>query len=165
MHAHRLVAIGSGGMGVERGERSIRIAAPARACFEALLDFESYREWQQSVRETRILERDPEGRGSIVETVVDARVTTVRYVLRYAYEPFTRISWDYVEGDVRSVEGDYRFAEGDGVTDVTYRLAVDLGGLGRFVPGEMKRRGAEHMMRSAVEDLRARVEARDSPTA
>jgi ribosome-associated toxin RatA of RatAB toxin-antitoxin module len=158
MHAHRLVALGSVAMGVERGERTVRIAAPARACFEALLDFESYPEWQDSVKETRILERDPEGRGSLVETVIDARVKTVRYVLRYAYEPFTRISWDFVRGDVRSVEGDYRFAEHDGVTDVTYRLAVDVGGVGRFVPGEMKRRAAEHLMRSAVEDLKARVE-------
>ncbi len=132
-------------MAVERGERTVQIAAPARACFEALLDFESYPAWQDSVKETRILERDPEGRGSL---------------LRYAYEPFTRISWDFVKGDVRSVEGDYRFAEHDGVTDVTYRLAVDVGGLGRFVPGEMKRRAAEHLMRSAVEDLKARVEGR-----
>jgi ribosome-associated toxin RatA of RatAB toxin-antitoxin module len=150
-------------MAVERGERTVRIAAPARACFEALIDFESYPAWQDSVKETRVLERDPEGRGSLVETVVDARVKTVRYVLRYAYEPFTRISWDYVEGDVRSVEGDYRLAEHDGVTDVTYRLAVDVGGLGRFVPGEVKRRAAEHLMRSAVEDLKARVEARAGP--
>ena len=149
-------------MGIERGERTIRIAATARACFEALLDFESYPEWQESVKETRILERDREGRGSLVETVIDARVRTVRYVLRYAYEPFTRISWDYVEGDLRSVEGDYRFAEHDGGTDVTYRLAVDVGGLGRFLPGEVKRRAAEHMMRTAVEDLRARVEGPDS---
>jgi ribosome-associated toxin RatA of RatAB toxin-antitoxin module len=149
----------SSAMGLERGERTGRIAAPARACFEALLDFESYPEWQDSVKETRILERDAEGRGSLVETVVDARVKTVRYVLRYAYEPFTRISWDSVEGDVRSVEGDYRFAEHDGATDVTYRLAVDVGGLGRFVPGEVKRRVAEHLMRTAVEDLKARVEA------
>ncbi|MCW3046032.1 MAG: cyclase/dehydrase [Solirubrobacterales bacterium] len=147
-------------MGVERGERSVRIAAPALACFEALLDFESYPEWQDSVKETRVLERDPDGRGSLVETVVDARVRTIRYVLRYAYEPFTLISWDYVEGDARSVEGDYRFAEHDGATDVTYRLAVDVGRLGRFVPGEVKRRAAEHLMSTAVEDLKARVEGR-----
>jgi uncharacterized membrane protein len=160
MHADRLLALGSVAMGVERGEHAVRIAAPARACFEALLDFESYPEWQDSVRETRVLERDPEGRGSLIETVIDARVKTVRYVLRYAYEPFTRISWDYVKGDVRSVEGDYRFAEHGGVADVTYRLAVDVGGLGRFVPGEVKRRAAEHLMRSAVDDLKARVEGR-----
>lgn len=161
MHQSLLaLQVRSSAMGVERGERTVRIAAPARACFEALLDFESYPEWQDSVRETRILERDPEGRGSLVETVVDARVKTVRYVLRYAYEPFTRISWDYVEGDVRSVAGDYRFAEHDGATDATYSLAVDIGGLGRFVPGEVKRRAAEHLMRTAVADLKARVEAR-----
>ena len=145
-------------MPAERAERSIEINASARACFEALLDFESYPAWQDSVLQTRVLERDTEGRGSLVETVVDARIRRIRYVLRYHYEPFTRMWWEYVEGDVRSVEGEYRFDERDGVTVATYRLAVDLGGVGRFVPGEMKRRAAEHLMRSSVEDLKARVE-------
>lgn len=145
-------------MGTERGERSVEIAAPARACWDAILDFESYPEWQSTVKETTVLERDAEGRGEVVEAVVDARVRTLRYVLRYSYEPYARVAWDFVEGDPKSVEGDYVLDERDGVTVATYRLAVDVGGAARLVPGEMKRRAAEYLMSTSVEELKARVE-------
>jgi hypothetical protein len=44
---------------------------------------------------------------------------------------------------------------GDGTTRVTYRLAVDPG---RFLPGPLRRLVAREGARTAIEDLRARVE-------
>jgi ribosome-associated toxin RatA of RatAB toxin-antitoxin module len=133
------------------------IAAPAQACFDAITDFESYPAWQSAVKKCRVHERDEEGRGQIVETVSDARIRTIRYVLRYHYEPPRRVWWDYVEGDVDSVAGDYVFDEREGVTVATYSLEVDPG---FFVPGALRDRAARHIMRTSVRELRDRVERR-----
>ena len=58
--------------------------------------------------------RDGDGRGTLVEFVIDARLREVRYVLRYAFDEPHAIRWDYVEGDVRSVDGDFTFETVDG---------------------------------------------------
>ena len=145
-------------MGLETAHRSIEVDAPPAACFAVVADFESYPAWQPAVRDVRVLERDAQGRGTLVETVVDAKVKQVRYVLEYAYEEPFRIAWDLVEGDPKALEGDFTFDVNDGCTIVAYRMVADLGGIGRFVPGEMRRRATEHLMRSTVEGLKARVE-------
>ena len=103
-------------------------------------------------------ERDAEGRGSLVETVIDARVRRIRYVLAYTYDPPHHVAWDLVEGDPKSVDGEYTFEPAGHGTFVTYRLAVDIGRIGRLVPGDVKRKATEHLMRSSVEELKARVE-------
>ncbi len=145
-------------MGVEQAERTVEIAAPPGACYEAALDFESYPEWQSAVVECHVRERDAEGRGSLVETVVDARVRQIRYVLSYTHEPPHRMRWTLVEGDPKSVDGEYAFEPAGDGTLVTYRLAVDIGRVGMLVPGDVRRKATEHLMRSSVEELRARVE-------
>ena len=146
-------------MGLERAERSIEIGGPPAACFDAVLDFESYPDWQSAVLECDVRERDEEGRGSVVETLVDARVRKLRYVLAYRYDPPHRVSWELVEGDPKAVEGEYLFEPSGHGTLATYRLAVDIGRLGMLVPGDVKRKATEHLMRATVEELRARVEA------
>ena len=146
-------------MGVERAERSIEIGGPPAACFDAVLDFESYPQWQSAVVSCAVRERDAEGRGSIVETVVDAKIKRLRYVLAYTYDPPHRVSWTLVEGDPKSVDGEYVFEPSGHGTLAVYRLAVDIGRAGMMVPGEMKRKATEHLMRSSVQELKARVEA------
>jgi ribosome-associated toxin RatA of RatAB toxin-antitoxin module len=146
-------------MGVDRAERSIEIAGPPSACFDAVVDFESYPAWQSLVQEARVLEWDADGRGIVVETVVEARIRTFRYVLRYAYDEPTSVSWELVEGDVRAVDGEYSFEPAGGNTSATYRLAVDLGRFGRMVPGEMKRKATEHLMKTTIDELKVRVES------
>ncbi len=146
-------------MGVEHAERSIEVDAPVTACFDAVLDFESYPEWQSAVVDCRVRERDAEGRGSVVETVIDAKLRRVRYVLAYTYDPPGGISWELVEGDPKSIDGEYVFAPSGGGTLVTYRLAVDVGRFGALLPGDVKRKATEHLMRSSVEELKTRVES------
>ena len=146
-------------MGVDRAERTLEIGGPPTACFDAVVDFESYPAWQSLVQESLVLERDDEGRGTVVETLVEAKIRTFRYVLRYSYEQPTRVMWDLVEGDVRSVEGEYVFEPSGGKTIATYRLAVDLGRFGRMVPGEMKRKATEHLMGTTITELKDRVES------
>ena len=139
-------------MGSSQAEHSEVVAGSPADCLKALLDFASYPEWQSAVKDAEVLER---GQDPLVEFHVDAKLKTVRYVLRYHHEP-DRLWWDYVEGDVRSVSGSYDLADlGDGTTRATYRLEIDPG---RFVPGPVKKALTDGVMRTSVRELKARVE-------
>jgi ribosome-associated toxin RatA of RatAB toxin-antitoxin module len=143
-------------MGGDRAEETIEIDASPDAVFAAAHDYDTFPEWQSAVRRCEVLERDTEGRGTLVETVSDAKVRELRYVLRYHYEPVRRIWWAYVEGDVASLEGEYVLEDlGDGRTRLTYRLESDLG---IPVPGFLVRRVAKEVMRRSLAELKARAE-------
>ena len=142
-------------MGVSEAAHAEVVAASPQACLDALLDFASYPEWQSAVKDARVVE---DGSDPVVEFRIDAKVKTVRYVLRYHPEPPSRLSWEYVEGDVRSVSGSYELEDlGDGTTRATYRLAIDPG---RFVPGPIRKALTEGVMRVSVRELKQRVEDR-----
>src|SRR3954453_18449223 len=66
--------------------QTAEIDATPERCFEVLTDYERLPEWQGAVRSARVLERDEQGRGAVVEYVVDARVKTVRYRLKQVYD-------------------------------------------------------------------------------
>jgi uncharacterized membrane protein len=135
-----------------RAEHTEVVDAPAASCFAAVADLESHPSWQRAVRSVTVLERDGDGRPAVAESVTDAKVREVRYTLRYAYEPPTRISWTYVRGDAKHVEGEYRFEDlGDGRTRVTHRLDVDAGG--PLVPGRVKQGLAEQAVQSSLRAL------------
>src|SRR4029078_7092509 len=59
--------------------RSTEIAAAPQRCYDALADFERLPEWQGAVRSAEVLERDAQGRGTVVAYEVDAKVKRVRY--------------------------------------------------------------------------------------
>ena len=137
--------------------QTAEIAAPPQRCFDALTDFERLPEWQRAVREVRVLERDDEGRGSIVEYVVDARVKSVRYRLRQIYDEPRRLASEYLGGDFRDFSGEWRFEPlGRSRTHAELDLRIDPG---RFVPGPMRSLIADAVMRRALSDLKAFVEA------
>lgn len=138
-----------------RAKHTAIAAAPVQACFDAITDFASYADWVGSVKSVSVLEDGPE---PLVEFRVDAKVRTIRYVLRYHMEPPQRVWWDYVEGDAKSVEGEYRFEPdpASGGTRLTYELAIDPG---VFLPGPVKKILVEHVMKGSVDDLVRRVEA------
>lgn len=141
-------------MGSHESAHAEVIAGSPAACLEALLDFPSYPEWQSAVKSAEVLEDGP---APVVEFHIDAKLKTVRYVLRYHPEPPSRLWWEYVEGDVRSVAGDYELEDlGDGTTRATYRLDIDPG---RFVPGPVRKLLTEGVMRASVRELKQRVEA------
>ena len=94
--------------------RVAEIDAPPEACFDALTDYERLPEWQGAVRSARVLERDEQGRGAVVEYVVDARFKTVRYRLRQIYDEPHRLGSEYLGGDFRDFSGEWRFTALDG---------------------------------------------------
>lgn len=141
-------------MGASETEHAEVIAGSQAECLEALLDFSTYPDWQSAVKDAEVLER---GSSPVVEFRIDAKLKTIRYVLRYHPEPPSRLWWEYIEGDVRSVSGSYDLEDlGDGTTRATYRLEIDPG---RFVPGPIKKALTEGVMRTSVRELKARVES------
>jgi ribosome-associated toxin RatA of RatAB toxin-antitoxin module len=135
---------------------SLVIEAEPAVCFAAITDYETFPEWQAAVKKVDVLSRDEQGRGLDVRFTIDAKVRQVAYTLRYSYEPPQLVSWDYVDGDVKSVDGDFSFEEhGDGRTLATYSLDIDPG---VWLPGPVKKMLSDQVMKRSVEDLKRRVE-------
>jgi ribosome-associated toxin RatA of RatAB toxin-antitoxin module len=135
---------------------SLVIEAEPAVCFDEITDYETFPEWQAAVKEVVVLSVDEAGLGRDARFSIDARVRSVSYTLRYSYERPHLITWDYVEGDVKSVDGDYVFEDqGDGTTLATYSLDIDPG---VWLPGRVKRMLTEQVMKRSVEDLKRRVE-------
>jgi coenzyme Q-binding protein COQ10 len=136
--------------------QTAEIDATPERCFEALTDYERLPEWQGAVRAARVLERDEEGRGSVVEYEVDARVKTVRYRLKQVYDAPRRLASEYLGGDFRDFSGEWRFEPaGDGRTRAELDLKIDPG---RVVPGPVRGVIADAVMKRALTDLKAHVE-------
>jgi uncharacterized membrane protein len=143
-------------MGVKHAEQQVVIEAAPESCFDALLEYETFPEWQSAVNWVDVITRDDKGRGREVHFEIDAKVKTVRYELEYSYEPPHRIAWRYLGGDIRNVDGEYIFEDrGDGSTLATYSLAMDPG---IWLPDRIARAINRQVMRVSVEELRDRVE-------
>jgi uncharacterized membrane protein len=142
---------------VKHAEQQIVVDGSPDECFDALVDYESFPEWQRAVKSVDVLTRDGDGRGEEVAFEIDAKVRTINYTLRYAYEPPHRITWDYVEGDVKDVDGEMVLEDqGDGTTLATYSLALDPG---VWLPGPLQKVLNDQVMKGSVEDLKRRVES------
>ena len=67
------------------------------------------------------------------------------------------MSWTYVEGTLEDLAGSYTLEPtDDGTTRVTYRLEVALG---KASPSFLMRQAAKQIVRSALGDLKRRVES------
>jgi uncharacterized membrane protein len=144
---------------VKRAEQQIVVEGTPQECFDALVDYESFPSWQRAVRAVEVVTRDSAGRGEEVAFEIDAKVKTVRYTLRYSYEPPHRIAWEYLGGDVKDVDGEMTLEdEGDGTTLATYSLALDAG---VWLPGPVRKILTDQVMKGSVDDLKKRVESDD----
>ena len=144
-------------MGAKRAERQIVVGGTPQECFDALVDFESYPDWQTAVKDCEIRSRDDGGRARRVSFDIDAKVKTVSYTLDYSYDEPSLLTWRYVEGDVKDVNGEFTLEDqGDGTTLATYALRLDAG---VWLPGPIASMLTDGVMQRSVEDLKARVEA------
>jgi ribosome-associated toxin RatA of RatAB toxin-antitoxin module len=142
------------------GEGSIEVEASAADCYGLVVQLERYPEWQSQVKAATVLERDGDERPLVVETKSDARVKLIRYVLRYRHEPPHRMSWTYVDGDVKDATGHYAFEALDsGLTKATYSLAVDPGRrLGLMLRGPLADKVRQYILETTLEELKQTVE-------
>ena len=149
-------------MGTIRGERTVEIDAPIQRVFEVAADLEHAPEWQHSLKDVEVHERDGDRRAAIVDTVYDAKVRTIHSRLRYVYEPPTRLTGDQERGDVKDVHGWWRLEDlGSGRTRATYGLEVDPGRmLGLLLRGPAEGKVRDFLLDGAAEGLKERAEAR-----
>ena len=146
-------------MGLNWAEHTEEIEAPVEICFDAIVDYESFSRWQDSVDSVEVIGRTPEGLGQDVRLFVDAKIRKIDYVLRYSYTRPTEIRWDFVEGNgMRDCDGAYTLEPlGPERTRATYNLGADPE---LPVPGMILRRTHKQLVRRSVEDLRDEAERR-----
>jgi uncharacterized membrane protein len=145
------------------GTESIEIDAPIERCFAVAADVESAPDWHGAMRSADALERDADGRPTLVETKQDALVTSVSLCLRFSYEEPTGMRWTRERGDLRSLVGSWRFEDiGGGRTRATYSLEIGLNRalalLRKGVRGPVEAKVREQLTRRPVEGLKRAVE-------
>jgi uncharacterized membrane protein len=147
-------------MGTIRGDRSVEIEAPIERCYEIAADIENAPEWQGSLKDVEVLERDGERRALLVETESDAKVKSVRSVLRFSYEPPTGIRWVQEKGDTKSLTGSWSFEDlGDGRTRATYALEAEPGRiLGLLLRGPAEAKVRDFLVGNAADGLKEKAE-------
>ena len=146
-------------MGMITGDRSVEIDAPIEDCFDIAADIEGAPEWQGSLRKVQVLERDGDGRATVVETESDAKVKTVKARLRFSYEPPHAIRWVQEKGDTKSLEGGWAFEDLGERTRATYSLAADPGRvLGMLLRGPAEGKVRDFLVGNAADGLKQKAE-------
>ncbi|MFZ9668825.1 MAG: type II toxin-antitoxin system RatA family toxin [Solirubrobacterales bacterium] len=150
-------------MGILTAERSIEIEAPRATCWAIIADLETTPEWQESMVKAKILESDPEGRGTLVEITSDAKVRAVTSRISFSYEPETKMTWEQEKGDLKWLKGSWLLEEvSDAVTRAVYRLEADTGRvLGLLVKGPVADKVKDMLTSDATEGLKRWAERRD----
>jgi uncharacterized membrane protein len=147
-------------MGTIKGDRTVEIDAPIERCYEIAADIENSPEWQGSLKDVEVLERDGERRAVLVETESDAKVKSVRALLRFSYEPPTAIRWVQEKGDTKSLHGSWSFEDlGGGRTRATYALEADPGRmLGMLLRGPAEAKVRDFLVGNAADGLKQKAE-------
>jgi ribosome-associated toxin RatA of RatAB toxin-antitoxin module len=142
----------------ERAEGTTEVHATPAEVMAVVADFEAYPEWVGNLEEVEVLARDRRGRGTRVAFRLRTPMGDQAYTLAYRYQPRDAgMTWTYVEGTLDDLAGSYTVEPtGDGTTEVTYRLEVAIG---VPLPGLVKRQAARQIVRSALADLKRRVES------
>jgi hypothetical protein len=144
-------------VGRKGAERQIVIEGSQQECFDAIVDYETFPDWQRAVSAVDVQSRHRDGRAKQVAFQIDAKVRRVRYTLDYSYEEPHLVTWRYVEGDPNNVAGELVLENrGDGTTLATYSLAIEPGAR---LPGPLVGPLNDQVMHSVLEGLKARVEA------
>jgi uncharacterized membrane protein len=142
------------------GTHTVEVAAPIERCYEIAADLERAPEWQTSLVSVDVLERDADGRPTLVDTVSDAKVKRVAARLRFSYAPPARIDTVQEKGELKSLTGAWAFEDlGGGRTRATYTLEADPGRmLGMLLRGPAVDRVRAILIDTAAEELKARAE-------
>jgi ribosome-associated toxin RatA of RatAB toxin-antitoxin module len=110
------------------GSSTADIDASLQDVWALVQDVERAPEWQGGLKDNEALERDDEGRAMVVESETDAKVRSVRSIVRFTYDAPTKLSWTQEKGELKSVVGSWVLQDlGDGRTRATYDLEVELG--------------------------------------
>jgi uncharacterized protein YndB with AHSA1/START domain len=143
------------------GSASAEIDAPVDEVWAAVEDVLTAPDWQGGLVAMSALERDADGRPTLVETENDIKVRHVKTQVRFRYEPPTRLSWTQEKGDLKSVEGSWTLEDlGEGRTRATYMLDSDPGRvLGMLIRGPIEAAIRAMLVNARPGELKGRVES------
>lgn len=115
-------------MGTITGSSAAEIEAPISQVWEVVEDVLAAPEWEGGLKDMQEVERDADGHVTLAESSSDAKVRTIKSIVRFAYDAPTRLAWRQEKGELKSVDGSWELEElGDERTRATYRLEVELG--------------------------------------
>ncbi len=110
------------------GSSTAEIDAPLDSVWALVEDVERAPEWQGGLKAMHVLERDDQKRAVLCESESDAKVRSIKSVVRFNYQPPTGLRWTQIRGELKSVDGRWDLEElDDGHTRATYWLEVDMG--------------------------------------
>ena len=126
-------------MGTISGSSKAEIGAPIDKVWALVEDVEKAPDWQGGLKALRAVERDDEGRATLCESESDAKVRTVKSIVRFTYDGPTTLTWRQEKGELKSVEGSWRLEDlGGDRTRAVHELEVDLGRmLGMVIRGPL----------------------------
>jgi carbon monoxide dehydrogenase subunit G len=143
------------------GTSTAEIDAPLQRVWEVVEDVDSAPQWQGGLKALRAVERDTDGHATLCESESDAKVRTIRSIVRFTYDGPTRLSWSQEKGELKSVDGSWELEDlGAGRTRATYSLEVDLGRmLGMVVRGPLVGVLRDQLAGARAGELKTRLEA------
>ena len=121
------------------GSSTAEIDAPLERVWALVQDVEKAPEWQGGMKGMHGLERDDQGRATLCEAETDAKVRTIKSIIRFEYDGPTTLRWSQEKGELKSVEGSWELEElGSDRTRATYRIEAELGRmLGMVIRGPL----------------------------
>ncbi len=148
-------------MGKIVGSSTEEIDAPIERVWELVEDVEKAPDWQGGLKALRALERDDEGRATLCESESDAKVRTIKSVVRFEYAGPTTLTWRQEKGEMKSVEGSWNLEDlGSNGTRVRYDLEVDLGRmLGMVIRGPLVDLLRGQLVNARAGELKRAIEA------
>lgn len=122
-----------------------------------IADFPAYPDWATGVRSAEVLDAGPDGRPLRVRFTLDAGLIKDSYVLSYAWDGDSGVSWELAEAGtmVTEMSGAYLLADDGSGTRVSYELAV---GTGMPMIGMLKRKAEKTIIDTALRGLKRRTE-------
>jgi ribosome-associated toxin RatA of RatAB toxin-antitoxin module len=111
------------------GSSTEEVDAPLDQVWALVEDVEQAPQWQGGLKGMHALERDEQNRAVRCEAETDAKVRTVKSIIRFDYgEAPNALRWTQEKGDLKSVVGSWELEDlGGNRTRATYRIEADLG--------------------------------------
>ena len=145
---------------LKRALAGIIIESPVEPVWEVVCDKEAAAVYVKNLKRARIVERGREDglEYHVVEQEVKPSLflTTFTYCLKHVLQPYSRIDFEKVSGDLKSVHGSWKFVsfEDGAKTLLVYEMNVDPG---RFIPGLVMRMSLKRGLPDALRGVRSRV--------
>ena len=148
----------------EHTTASVQVQASVEDCYAVGIDIDAYPQWVENLESAEVLTRDDQGLPLTARFEAAGLGRMSSYVLGYDHSGAPHaLAWNLVQGDLtREIEGRYVFHDmtedgGPSTTEVDYELTIDLA---VPLPGFVKRRAEDKIVKAALQRFKQQVEAR-----